>query len=358
MKKLCALALTLALLLALAACGLFSSSSAVKLGNYTHSDPKDLTYDQRIVLENDDFGAYLEDYENSGAYPDTMVYDESGSMIGFYDYDEETGLASGWTSLTDGSYTAFAAGEEVDLGKPDPTAMVSIPGTVSLYFVVYGSKDTANAAFMYLFLSDASAKQTVSDAMEGLYGITMQEESDTVLTYVQDAGYIAAEFADLESYGQAVEVKDAAAYATVLKQNYNVREDSASNPYKPYEGHSDPTDIDFDEKVVLTGSGEAAVDEQYAKDITCMTDILYGKDGDMVAHYTYFECPSKEAADDLATYFTEASRISDTVLQFSYTGQELQDMLSVYMGYNVLKDSSVKEYIRMIEETYYSVICK
>ncbi len=357
MKKICSLALVLALLLSAAGCGLFSSASSVKLGNYTHNDPKDLTYDQRIVLKNTDFGSYLEENLNVAAYPDTMVYDEEGNMIGLYDYDEETGLAAGWLSMADGSYTAFEKGEEVDLGKPDPSLMVSIPGDVSLYWVVYGSKDAAKAAYLYLFLTDASAKQTVADAMEEFYGLILKEESDTVLTFVQDQDLIDTEFTLWESYGTPVEVKDAAAYATILKQNYSVREDSGSNPYKPYEGHSDPTDIDFDEKVVLTGSGEAAVDEQYAKDITCMTDILYGKDGDMVAHYTYFECPSKEAADDLATYFTEASRISDTVLQFSYTGQELQDMLSVYMGYNVLKDASVKEYIRMIEETYYSVIC-
>ena len=356
MKKLCAVALTLALLLSLAACGLFSSSSVVKLGDYTHNDPKDLTYDQRLVLKNDDFGTYLEDYENSGAYPDTMVYDESGNMIGMYDYDEETGLASGWTSLTDGTYTAFAAGEEVDLGKPDPTAMVSIPGTVSLYFVVYGSKDTATAAYMYLFLSDASAKQTVYDAMANVFGIVMEEESDTVLTYAQNTDYIAAEFANLESYGQTVEVKDAAAYADLLKQTYGVREDGGVNPYKPYAGHTDPEGLDFDEKVVLTGSGEAAVDEQYAKDITCMTDILYGKDGDMVAHYTYFECPSKEAADNLETLYANAERVSDTVLMISYTGQAMQDLLATYKGYNVLKDNSVAEYTRMIEETFFSVI--
>ena len=356
MKKLCAIALILSLLLSAAGCGLFGSSSSVKLGNYTHNDPKDLVYDQRIVLKNDDFGTTLEDYENSAAYPDTMVYDDSGNMIGMYDYDEETGLASGWTSLTDGTYTAFAAGEEVDLGKPDPTAMVSIPGTVSLYFVVYGSKDTANAAFMYLFLSDASAKQTVYDAMANIYGIVMEEESDTVLTYTQNTDYIAAEFANLESYGQTVEVRDAAAYADLLKQTYGVREDGGVNPYKPYAGHTDPEGLDFDEKVVLTGSGEAAVTEEYVKDISSMTDFLYGKNGEMVAQYTYFECPSKEAADELETTYSNAERVSDTVLMVSYAGQDMQDILTSYIGYNVLKDRSVAEYTRMIEETFFSVI--
>lgn len=356
MKKLCSIALVLALLLSAAGCGLFSDSSVVKLGDYSHSDPKDLTYDQRIVLKNDGFGSLIEDYENAAAYPDTMVYDESGNMIGMYDYDEETGLAYGWTDLDNGDYTAFAAGEEVDLGKPDPTAMVTIPGTVSLYFVVYGSKGEAECAYMYLFLSDASAKQAVADAMSGIFGMDMEEESNTVLRYVQDADAIAAVFADAESAGQTFDARDAAAYADILKQTYSVRTDGGVNPYKPYEGHTDPADVEYDQRVVLTGSGEAAVEEENADDISSMTDFLYGSKGEMVAQYTYFECPSKEAADRVQELYTNAARVSDTVLLVSYTGQEMQDLLTAYLGYNVLKDRSVDEYVRMIEETFFSVI--
>lgn len=56
---------------------LFSDESTVKFGDtYTHTDPKDLTYDDRIVLKSDSMSSKLEDYVNSDAYPDTMMYDD------------------------------------------------------------------------------------------------------------------------------------------------------------------------------------------------------------------------------------------------------------------------------------------
>ena len=107
------------MILGLAGCGLFSSDNVVKLGDYTHEDPKDLKYDQRIVLKGNNFGTILESMASAAAYPDTTVYDEAGNPVGVYDYDETTGLAKGWMNMADGSFTAFEEGEEVDLGKPD-----------------------------------------------------------------------------------------------------------------------------------------------------------------------------------------------------------------------------------------------
>ena len=107
------------MVLCVTGCSLFSKGDSVKLGDYEHKDPSGVSYDTRTVLKNEDFGADLAEYASSDAYPDTMLYDESGNPIGMYDYDAATGLAKGWTSLTDGTYTAFEAGKEVDLGKLD-----------------------------------------------------------------------------------------------------------------------------------------------------------------------------------------------------------------------------------------------
>lgn len=150
MKKLISALLIFALMLSFAGCSLFSDNSIVKFEDiYTHKDPDKLTYDERIVLMGDGFEELLEDYANSMAYPDTLMYDEEGNVIGLYDYDAQTGLANGWTSTEDGTYTAFAEGEEVDLGMPDESLMVSVPGEVSLGFVVYGNKSETVCACMY-----------------------------------------------------------------------------------------------------------------------------------------------------------------------------------------------------------------
>ena len=359
MKKwMTATVLTLTAAFACTGCSLFSDSSLVKFSDeYTHKDPENLKYDERIVLKGDNFESRLEEEVNQMAYPDTMMYDDDGNVIGMYDYDAETGLAKGWNNLTDGTYTAYEEGEEVDLGKPDESLMIQIPGTVTAGFVVYGKDDAALCAYLHLFLSDASAKDSVESAMENLYGITMTEDSDTVLTCVQDQDYINEQFQMEEDYGMTVDQKNAQAYAEILKQLYRVREYGGENPYKPYADHKDPEDLEFDERVVMTGSGEAAVEEKYADDISSMTDYVYGLNGDVVAQYTYFECPSKEAADDLnQNYYTEATRVSDTVLMRIVDGQEMKDTVNSYIGYNILKDSSLEDYVRMLQETFFTSV--
>ena len=357
MKKIISLVLTMALLLSMAGCGLFSDDSVVKLGeDYTHKDPKDLSYDQRVVLRGENFQDTMEDMVNAAAYPDTMMYDDDGNIIGLYNYDAETGLASGWTDLTDGTYNEYPAGEEVDLGKPDASLMVEIPGTVTLYFVVYGNKGSAEAAYVYAILSDAAAKDPVTEIMADYYGLTLSAESDTVLTGQQDQDAVNSTFSDMESYGMTFDTKDAEAYADILKQTYGVRTYGGVNPYTPYADHKDSEDLDYDQKVVLTGNGAAAVTEQYEDDVSSMTTFLYGKNGEIVADYTYIECPSKEAADDLEKDMTNMVRVSDTVLEQALTGDELTNTVNAYIGYNVLKDNSVDEYVRMIEETYFSEI--
>lgn len=360
MKKLISIAVILALALALTGCGLFSDNSIVKLDDYyTHSDPKDLSYDQRILLKGDGFGESLESFINSAAYPDTMMYDASGNVIGMYDYDETTGIASGWYDLSTGEYKEFAAGEEVDLGLPDESQMISIPGDVTAYFVVYGNKGSAVAAYMYLILSDASAKDTVISAAETAYGFTLTTVNDTVLTTVQDADYIAAQFAAMEDYGYSFNTKDADAYANILNMNYGVRTYGGVNPYTPYADHTDPEGLDFDTRVVMTGSGEAAVEEKYTADISSMTDFIYAKDGNVVAQYTYYECPSKEAADELMDggQFMGPTRVSGTVIVSIHEGANMDELLNAYIGYNVLKDKSLTDYVRMLEETYFTVVC-
>lgn len=356
MKKLICIALILTLALSLFGCSLFSQKDVVQLGDYAHKDPDGLTYDERLVLKNESFGNTLSGRASEAAYPDTIMFDEAGNPVGIYMYDETTGLATGWTSLSTGTFEEFPAGEEVDLGKPDASLLVTFRGEAAMYCVVYGNKGKAVEADLYVLLSDKEDKQAVTDAMADVYGVELKAESDTALKAVVGADAIADEFAAEADMGFPASSEDAKGYAELLSLNYGVREDMGPNPYKPYEGHEDPTDIDYDQKVVLTGSGQAGFLAEDADKISSQTDFLYAKDGKMVAQYTYFECPSKEAADDLFAQFPTAERVSDTVFTVSTVGQELEANLKTYIGFNVIKDDSIQEYTRMIEETFASAV--
>lgn len=358
MKKLLAVVLALAMVFALVGCNssLFSDDSIVKFEElYTHNDPDGLKYDERKVLINKDFGAGLEEIVNPEAYPNTMKLDDAGNIIGIYDYDPETGKAAGWTNTTTGEFVA----EEVDLGMPDESLMIHLAGTVVLGAVVYGKEEATVASYLYAFLSDAADKDVVKNSIENYYGFTMTEESDKVLVCAQDEDAVRAKFEEWQQlYGQAQSDRSATAYAENLKMDLGLK-NYGTNPYAPYSGITDPTDVQFDEKVVLTSSGGYSfTDEALEKDMKVRTDVIYGFEGKPVAHYTYYEYNSKDAADKLlkakdGNFFGEAVRISDTVVQDQLVGKNLQDTIQAYIGYNVMTDDSMSSYVSNVEESYF-----
>lgn len=364
MKKITCLILAVITVISFAGCSLFSSDSVVKFGEiYTHNDPDGLSYDERIVLKKDNFDTMLEESVNTAAYPDCMITDADGNITGMYDYNSETGYAVGWMDVATGEYTAYPEGEEVFLGLPDESLLIDIPGAVTIGFVVYGNKGEAICVYTYLFLEDEAAKEPASSAMESIYGVTLEAESDKVLKNVMDKDAVSASFAEIETlYGETYDTKDAATYAEILKGLYPVAEYTGENAFEPYAGHSDPTDIEYDERAILVGPGDYAVYEEDADKIVSLTDYVYAKDGEVVAHYQYFEFVSKEACDEMMSrtdgFFTNPARASDTVLQSVYTGQDLQDLMDAYLGYNIIKDKSLDEYVRNIEESYFSTRCE
>lgn len=358
MKKLLALVLVLAMGLSLAGCGLFSDTSIVKFDEYyTHNDPEGLAYDQRTALMAEGFGNDLENMANAAAYPDSMKYDDAGNIIGMYSYDPETGLASGWTDLSTGEYVE----EEVELGKPDTSLMIHIPGNVSLAAVVYGNQGKAVRACFYCFLSDPAAKELVLSQASNLLGLSFTAETDTVLSCVLEEADIDAEFDLLEAlYGETYDDRSAAVYADNLKMTYGLKPYGVVNPYKPYDGRTDPQDISFDEKQILTSSGEYSfADEAIDKAVSARTDVIYGSEGVVVAHYTYLEFSAKEmldkAMDDAGSNFYNPTRLNDTVVVDMLVGKDLDDLVSAYIGYTVLKDNSFDGYVTNVEETYFGM---
>lgn len=360
MKKLVFSSLILALILSLAGCGLFSDSTIVNLDDaYTHHDPEGLKYDTRVTLKNGSFGDDVVETVNMAAWPDTMMYDEDGGMVGMYDYDPQTGLAYGWMELADGSYHAYDAGEEVELGLPDENAMITLSGTAALYAVVYANAGTAVEADMYVLLSDAADKETLLSALEENYMLDFAAESDTVLKCVIDADTIADEFAMMEAYGETYDAKDADAYADILMLNYGLKSFGAVNPYAPYDGAADPEDVEFDEKIVLTGSGAYSLsDESLEKDLKCRTDVLYGLEGETVAMYTYFEFGSADSVDQLLEAdmdFFNPICLSDTVILDAVSGSRMEEILVAYEGYGIISDHALDTFADYMEECYFSM---
>ncbi len=364
MKKVISIALVALMVVSMfAGCSLFSDNTLVKFDDtHTHNDPADLTYDDRVVLRNTKFDEYLESIVNSAAYPDTMVYDTDGNMVGMYNYDETTGLATGWTDLSTGEYNEFDPDKMIDLGKPDASLMIDLPEGIVMGAVVYGNESKAVSAYLYIFLPDAAVSQQVSTIMEENFGMKFESKDDTTLTFVKDADAINSEFDAAIEAGMTVMTKDASAYGELLSGDFSLMVYKGENAYKPYTDYEDPTDLDYDEKVVLVGSGEYAIVEEYVEYLTSMTDVLYGKDGKMVGHYTYYVATSKEGADAMYGWIdsgdSTVSRVSDTVICEVKTGDILAATLTQYQGYNVLADDSVADYTRMIEETFFSVVCE
>ena len=58
----------------------------------------------------------------------------------------------------------------------------------------------------------------------------------------------------------------------------------------------------------------------------------------------------------IAESYKNEERVSDTAIMIAYMGDEMASVLDQYIGCNVIKDRSVAEYTRMIEETFFSVV--
>ncbi len=355
MKKLFVFILALVMALSMTSCGLFADNSKVVLSEaYTHQDPDGVNYDDRFVLKGEGFAELFEEYMNAAAYPDLFMLDEAGNIIGMYIYDETTGLATGYTSFADGGMIMYPEGEEVDLGKPDESMMIDIPGTVDMAAVVYGAGENVLDSYLYLLYSDASAKDMVISSAAACMGMEFTEEAEGVLKLVKSKEDILAELEMQAMYGLAYDVKDASAYADYLKNFFGLKIENAANPYVPYSGHTAPEGLEYDNVAVLTGAGSYAIPESCDGHLLCMTDYIYEKDGVVVAQYTYYEFDSKEYADkaNAEQFAFNQTFVSDTVIMGSLVGEELDSVLTTYMGYGMIPDKSLVSYVEYLEMAF------
>lgn len=231
-KKMVATVLISVMALGSLGCSLFAGDSIVKFTDeYQHEDSSDMKGKERVALKCEGFDKMLEEMVNAEAYPDTSMTDEEGNIIGLYDYDAETGLAMGWTNTEDGTYTAFDPGEEVDLGVPDESMMLDIPGTVTIGMVIYGEEQEnsePSIVYVYAFLTDPEAAELVIENMEYVYDLSLSAKDDNTLLGYMDSAYIADRFEQWNvTDGKTVQM-----YAFMMQQLFGaseVEEETAVN---------------------------------------------------------------------------------------------------------------------------------
>ena len=221
MKRIIAILLLLTLTLSLAACA--EEGPVQYKEHFFHSTPEEMKDHKKILLEKEDFDRRVEEILNIRAYPNLMILDEEkNETIGVYIYDPETGMALGWTDLETGEKTLYEAGQEKNLGKPDPNKMVFFNDSIRLGVAVYEQKGVVTGAELYFFVSDTKDKDLLQEYLTVYHGETLAEESEGVYKIIKDAAAVAADFAAAEAAGATYEKKDAEEYVSLMKTNYGV----------------------------------------------------------------------------------------------------------------------------------------
>ena len=97
-------------------------------------------------------------------------------------------------------------------------------------------------------------------------------------------------------------------------------------------------------------AGCKAILDEFEKELNAWFIKIY--DIELFIASGYVECSADELMDKCFSGSNTMERVSDTVIESVVTGQSMQDTLQSYIGYNVLKDTSVDEYVRMLKETF------
>lgn len=115
--------------------------------------------------------------------------------------------------------------------------------------------------------------------------------------------------------------------------------------------HEDPTDVEFDKRVVLKYEADndylTVMDEQAGlQPLSCYT-ILYGKGDKTVAYYEYLVLPDEAQAASYKDFMGEVGIeviVDGTVAYFVKTGDVLEAEIASYISMNMLADESVDAY--------------
>ena len=217
MKKIIAIVLLLALVLV--GCGEGTGYG----DHFDHQTPTEMAEYDKILLERADYAEYIESILNIQAYPDLLILNETGTeVLGMYIYDPETGLATGWTDLTTGEQKLYDAGQEKDLGKPDPSKMIHFQGTVKVGAVVYHDSGVVYGSELLFFLAEEEDAPLLKSYLEAYQGLELVEENPNLYKVVKDAAGVEADFAREEAAGSSYFNRNAENYISILKLNYGV----------------------------------------------------------------------------------------------------------------------------------------
>ena len=118
---------------------------------------------------------------------------------------------------------------------------------------------------------------------------------------------------------------------------------------------TDPEDLEFDTRYVLTGDASSKLLSDmtnFGFTVSNMYDIVYALDGKPVREYQYFVCPDEASASDLAEYYTSQGQqvtLDGQVLYAVVSGDQVEAMISMHSSLGSMSGDTVEDYVDFME---------
>lgn len=119
---------------------------------------------------------------------------------------------------------------------------------------------------------------------------------------------------------------------------------------------TDPQDLDFNERYVLTGDESCKLlsdMKNFDYTATAVYQIIYGKDGEAAGEYDFFVTPDEESAAELAAFYSSQGQeiTQEGNIIYSYVdGDTLQAKIITFAGQNTISEETVKAYAEMVRD--------
>ena len=133
-------------------------------------------------------------------------------------------------------------------------------------------------------------------------------------------------------------------------QQQEVQEDF-SIPMTDTYTFTDPGDLEFDARYVLTGDENCKLlgdMKNFGFSVSAMYDIVYALDDKPVREYQYFVCPDETSAADLAEYYTSQGQQviqEGQILYATVSGDQVEALITLHTSSGSMSGDTVKDYV-------------
>ena len=114
---------------------------------------------------------------------------------------------------------------------------------------------------------------------------------------------------------------------------------------------TDPGDLEFDTRYVLTGDENSKLlgdMKNFGFSVSAMYDIIYALEDKPVREYQYFVCPDEASAADLAEYYTSQGQQviqEGQILYATVSGDQMEAMITLYASSGSMSGDTVEDYV-------------